>query len=93
MTASEKPAVTVVPPMPDLQRVAVGTRIERTLNRRNFFKVEMWTKDGLHIQRRLFAGTSLDWAPALFAAFARKRPQGRLTVRLRVLAEWPKVNP
>jgi hypothetical protein len=52
----------------------------------------MWTKDGLHIQRLLFAGTSLDWARALSAAFARKRPRGRLTVRqrARVLAEWPK---
>jgi hypothetical protein len=53
----------------------------------------MWTKDGLHIQRRLFAGTSLDWAPPCLPHLPRKRPQGRLTVRLRVLAEWPKVSP
>jgi hypothetical protein len=40
-------------------------------DRRNFFKVELWTRDGLHIERLLFAGNSLDNARAVFAAFAR----------------------
>jgi hypothetical protein len=31
-------------------------------DRRNFFKVELWTRDGLHIERLLFAGNSLDKA-------------------------------
>ena len=40
-----------------------------------------------HIQRLLFAGTSLDWARV-----CQETATGRLTVRqrARVLAEWPK---
>ena len=61
-------------------------------NRRNFFKVELWTKDGLHVEQLLFAGNSLDRARTVFAAFAKKRPRGRLTIRQRsrVLTEWPR---
>jgi hypothetical protein len=60
-------------------------------DRRNFFKVELWTRNGLHVEQMLFAGSSLDQARALFANFAKKRPRGRLTIRqrTRVLAEWP----
>jgi hypothetical protein len=60
-------------------------------DRRNSFKVELWTKDGLHVERLLFAGNNLDKARALFAAYAKKRPRARLTIRLRsrVGAEWP----
>jgi hypothetical protein len=29
-------------------------------DRRNFFKVELWTRDGLHVERLLFAGNNLD---------------------------------
>jgi hypothetical protein len=60
-------------------------------NRRNFFKVELWTRDGQHVERLLFAGNSLDEARALFAAFCKRRPRARLTIRQRsrVLAERP----
>ena len=49
-------------------------------DRRNFFKVELWTRDGLHVERLLFAGNSLDKARAVFAGFGRKRPRARLTI-------------
>jgi hypothetical protein len=60
-------------------------------DRRNFFKVERWTKDGLHVERPLFAGNNLDKARALFAANGKRRPRARLTIRQRsrVVAEWP----
>jgi hypothetical protein len=52
----------------------------------------MWTKDGPHIERLLFAGTSLDWARAPVCRICQETATGRLTVRqrARVLAEWPK---
>ena len=61
-------------------------------DRRNFFKVELWTRDSRHVERLLFAGNSLDKARALFAAYGRRRPRSRLTIRQRsrVLEEWPK---
>ena len=43
-------------------------------DQRNFFKVELWTKDG-HVERLLFAGNSLDKARELFAACGNRRPQ------------------
>jgi hypothetical protein len=51
----------------------------------------MWTKDGQHVERLLFAGNSLDKARALFAAYGKRRPRARLTIRQRsrVVAEWP----
>jgi hypothetical protein len=52
-------------------------------DRRNFFKVELWSKDGQHVERLLFAGNSLDKARALFAAYAKRRPRARLTIRQR----------
>jgi hypothetical protein len=60
-------------------------------DQRNFFKVELWTRDGQHIERLLFAGNSLDKARALFAAYSKRRPRARLTIRQRsrVVAEWP----
>ena len=42
-------------------------------DRRNFYNVELWTKDEQRIERPLFAGSSLDKARAIFADFARKR--------------------
>ena len=40
----------------------------------------------------LYAGNNLDQAKAELAAYARKRPRARLTIRQRnrVLEEWPK---
>ncbi len=57
----------------------------------NFFKVELWTRDGQHVERLLFAGSSLDKAREVFAAYARKRPRAQLTIRqrTRVVAQWP----
>ncbi len=48
-------------------------------DRRNFFKVELWTNDGRHVERLLFAGNNLDKARALFAAYGKRRPRARLT--------------
>jgi hypothetical protein len=47
------------------------------------------TRDGRHVL--LFAGNSLDEARALFAAYGKRRPRARLTIRQRsrVVAEWP----
>jgi hypothetical protein len=60
-------------------------------NVRNFYKVELWTRDDF-IERLLFAGTSLDRARVVFADCARHRPEARLTIRQRsrVLTQWPK---
>jgi hypothetical protein len=60
--------------------------------RRNFYKVERWTKDGQHFEQLLFAGNSLDRARTIFAEFIKKRPRVRLTIRqrTRVLADWPR---
>ena len=44
-------------------------------DRRNFFKLELWTRDGRHVERLLFAGNSLDKAHALFASYGKKRPR------------------
>jgi hypothetical protein len=52
-------------------------------DRRNFFKLELWTRDGRHVERLLFAGNSLDKAHALFASYGKKRPRARLTIRQR----------
>ena len=61
-------------------------------DRRNFFKVELWSRDGQHIDRLLFAGNSLDKARVAFEAYARKRPRARLTIRqrTRLVAQWPR---
>jgi hypothetical protein len=60
-------------------------------DRRNFFKVELWTKDGRHVERLLFTGNNLDKVRALFAAYGKRRPRARLTIRQRsrVVARWP----
>jgi hypothetical protein len=64
-------------------------------DRCNFFKVELWTRDSLRIERLLFAGNSLDKARAVFAAFGRKRSRTRLTIRqrTRMLQQWPRRVP
>jgi hypothetical protein len=58
---------------------------------RNFYKVELWTRDD-RIERMLFAGTSLDKARSVLADYARRRPAARLTIRQRSreLEQWPK---
>jgi len=46
---------------------------------RNFYKVELWTKDRLHVLRLLYAGNNLDRAKDELPEYARKRPRARLT--------------
>jgi hypothetical protein len=60
-------------------------------NDRNFFKVELWTPDDLHVERMLYAGNSLDRAREIFGDYARHRPADRLMIRQRgrVIAKWP----
>jgi hypothetical protein len=62
---------------------------------RNFYKVEKWTKDGLKIDRMLYAGNNLEKARNLFADAIKHRPRIRLTIRqrTRVLYRWPEEWP
>jgi hypothetical protein len=62
---------------------------------RNFYKVEAWSRNGVHIIALLYAGNNLDKAREVFAAAIYHRPRIRLTIRqwTRVLDEWPKVAP
>jgi hypothetical protein len=61
-------------------------------DRRNFYKVERWSKDGMRVVELLFAGTSLDKARRIFKRTTKHRPRIRLTIRqrMRVLDEWPR---
>lgn len=58
---------------------------------RNFYKVEKWSKDGMKIERMLYAG-NLDKARDVFAKAVQHRPRIRLTIRqrTRVLDQWPR---
>jgi hypothetical protein len=60
-------------------------------DRRNFYKVEKWSKDGQHVEDLLFAGNSLAKAQRIFDRFIKNRPRSKLTIRRRsrVLQEWP----
>lgn len=60
-------------------------------DQRNFYKVERWTKDDLHIERMLYAGNNIEKARAIFDEAVKRRPRGRYTIRqgIRVLAQWP----
>jgi hypothetical protein len=60
-------------------------------DRRNFYKVEKWSKDGQRIVELLFAGSSLDKGRRIFDRMTRHRPRIRLTIRqrARVLEQWP----
>ena len=61
-------------------------------DRRNFYKVEKWSKDGQRIEELLFAGNSLDKARRIFERTIKHGPCIRLTIRQRmsVLDQWPK---
>ncbi|MBO0718075.1 MAG: hypothetical protein J2P55_12160 [Rhizobiales bacterium] len=58
---------------------------------RNFFKVELWSRDGQRVERLLWAGNAPDRARAIFDAKVRHRPRGRYTIRqrTRVIDQWP----
>jgi hypothetical protein len=60
-------------------------------NVRNFYKVELWTKDDQRVERLLHAGNRIDQAREVFAAAVKHRPGGRYTIRqrCRVLEQWP----
>jgi hypothetical protein len=61
---------------------------------RNFYKVEMWTDDELHIGRLLYAGSNLEKARMIFDEAVDHRPAGHYTIRqrIRVLDKWPKAG-
>ena len=44
-------------------------------DRRSFYKVEKWSKDGLRIEELLFAGNSLAEARRIFDRFIQRRPR------------------
>jgi hypothetical protein len=60
-------------------------------DRRNFYKVEKWSRDGQQVAELLFAGSSLDKARRIFDRMTKLRPRIRLTIRqrTRVLQHWP----
>jgi hypothetical protein len=61
-------------------------------DRRNFYKVEKWSRDGLRVEQMLYAGNNLDKARRIFERTVKQRPRFRLTIRqrMRVLDEWPR---
>jgi hypothetical protein len=61
-------------------------------DRRNFYKVEKWSGDGLRVMLLLYAGNNLDKARRIFERTHKDRPRIRLTIRqrMRVLDEWPR---
>jgi hypothetical protein len=64
-------------------------------DRRNFYKVEQWSKDGQRVIDLAFAGSNLDKARRIFERMTKHRPRIRLTIRqrTRVLEQWPKPPP
>ena len=64
-------------------------------DRRNFYKVEKWSRDGLRVELMLYAGNDLDKARRIVERSTKHRPRIRLTVRqrTRVLDQWPRPRP
>jgi hypothetical protein len=52
-------------------------------DRRNFYKVEKWSRDGQRVVDMLFAGSNLDKARRIFDRMTKHRPRIRLTIRQR----------
>jgi hypothetical protein len=52
-------------------------------DKRNFYKVEKWTRDGTKVDRLLYAGNNLEKARELFVEAVKHRPRIRLTIRQR----------
>ena len=61
-------------------------------DRRNFYKVEKWSRDGPRVELMLYAGNSLDKARRIFERTTKHRPRIKLTIRqrTRVLQQWPR---
>jgi hypothetical protein len=53
-------------------------------DRRNFYKVEKWSRDGLRVELMLYAGNSLDKARRIFERTSKHRPRILLTIRQRM---------
>jgi hypothetical protein len=58
-------------------------------DRRNFYKVEKWSRDGLRVELMLYAGNSLDKARVIFKRTTKHGPRP-IRQRMRVLDEWPR---
>lgn len=60
-------------------------------DRRNFYKVEKWSRDGLRVELMLYAGNNLDKARRVFERTIKRRPGIQLSIRqcTRVLDQWP----
>ena len=60
-------------------------------DRRNFYKVEQWSRDGQRVLALVFAGSSLDKARRIFDRITKHHPRIRLTIRqrTRVLQKHP----
>jgi hypothetical protein len=52
-------------------------------DRRNFYNVEKWSRDGQRIEELLFAGNSLAKPQRIFERFIQKRPRSRLVLQER----------
>jgi hypothetical protein len=52
-------------------------------DRRNFYKVEKWSKDDMRVVELLYAGNNLDKARRIFERAIKHRPRIRLTIRQR----------
>ena len=50
---------------------------------RMFYKVEQWSRDGMRVERLLYAGNNLAKAEDIFARAIKHRPRIRLTIRQR----------
>jgi hypothetical protein len=50
---------------------------------RNYYKVEKWTRDGVKVDRLLYAGNNLGRAQRIFANAVKHRPRISLTIRQR----------
>ena len=61
-------------------------------DRGGFYKVEIWTTDGLHVERMLHAGNRFEKAEDVFDEAVGSRRGGHYTIRqgIRVLDKWPK---
>jgi hypothetical protein len=44
-------------------------------DRRNFYKVEKWSRDGLRVEQMLYAGNNLDKARRIFERTVKQRPR------------------
>jgi hypothetical protein len=57
-------------------------------DRRNFYKVEKWSREGVRVELMLYAANNLDRARRIFERATKHRP--RIGQRMRVVDEWPR---